>query len=338
MAKFTNIKNDDQKPLMVDVENVAVLIDCTNEHQKGLYLSDIRQGRTQSLNGESWGVDGDSIAENIRKAGIEFIKMPFYWGKEDYGHYYVNPAAVDVISVSKTFIKPDDGSEYVTLLAGTQRGDTVETSYVPLETATELVDAIKRVNPNMVEISSDMASTSFVQGGFTLLDTSQIISVHPNLTSELHVSFTSNSSVSLRVVEFDAINKDKNEYLNRLFNRLRGDRPVEDLIKDLGGDMNVLIPRLYRREELYAKRLVDKFAAAVLDNVDGLVKIDNTKGTYYARPDQISSFYIAGDTAIQVNFNKLAKEQYAPDLQIHYADGDDALKGMKNLVALTQKP
>ena len=49
MAKFTNIKNDDQKPLMVDVENVAVLIDCTNEHQKGLYLSDIRQGRTQSV-------------------------------------------------------------------------------------------------------------------------------------------------------------------------------------------------------------------------------------------------------------------------------------------------
>lgn len=338
MTKFTNIKNDDQNPLIVDVENVAVLIECTEERQKGLYLSDARQGRIKSLNGEDWGVDGDSIAENIRKAGIEFIKIPLYWGKEDCGHYYVNPAAVDVISVSKTFIKPDDNSEYVTLIASTQRGDLVETSYVPLNVAEELVEAIKRANPHMVNIPSEMAQASHTQGGFTLLDPNQIMAVRPNGDNELRLSFISDTGLSLRVVEIDAIKKDNHKYLNDLFNRLRGDKPVDEFVKTLGSLEDVLMPRIRRRETLYTKRLVDKFTAAIFDNVDGLVKIKDAAGVFYARPDQISSISKAGDTNIQVTFNKLAQEKFASDLCIYFKDDVGAAQGMKNLLAQVQKP
>lgn len=337
MAKFTNIRNDDQTPVMVDVENVAVLIDCTDKHQDGLYLSDSRQGRIYSMNRKDWDVDGESIAENIRKQGIEFMKLPFFFADKDYGHYYVNPAAVELISVSKIFTKPDDNSKYVTLLAGTQRGDVVETSYVPLDVAENLVEAIKRANPKMVEITSDMASTNIVQGGFTLLDPAQIRAVRPNGRNELNVSFISDAGISLRVAEYDAIRKDNSDYLNRLVKRLMGDGTMDELIKSIG-DLNALMPRLQRREDLYTKRLVDKFAEAVLDNVDGLVKMEQATGAYYARPEYISSIRMSGDNALNVTFNKLAKEQYAPDMTIEYADGEAARSAMDKIIRSRQKP
>ncbi len=338
MSKFTNITNSDQSPLIVDVENIAVLIDCTDEHQAGLYLSHAEQGRIKSFNPNVLGVDADTIADQIRIAGVDFIKMPFFWGSQDMGHYYVNPAAVDTISISKTFIKSDDNSEYVTLIASTQRGDLVETSYVPLNVAEELVEAIKRANPHMVNIPSEMAQASHTQGGFTLLDPNQIMAVRPNGDNELRLSFISDTGLSLRVVEFDAVKKDNHKYLNDLFNRLRGDKSADEFAKTIGSLEDVLMPRIRRREKLYTKRLVDKFTAAIFDNVDGLVKIKDAAGVFYARPDQISSISKAGDANIQVTFNKLAQEKFASDLCIYFKDDAGAAQGMKNLLAQVQKP
>lgn len=338
MTKFINITHSDQSPLIVDVENIAVLIDCIDEHQAGLYLSHAEQGRIKSFSANGTSVDADTIADQVRKAGVDFIKMPFFWSSQDMGHYYVNPAAVDTISVSKTFVKPDDNSEYVTLIASTQRGDTVETSYVPLNVAEELVEAIKRANPHMVNIPSEMARTNHVQGGFTLLDPSQIIAVRPNGDNELRVSFVSDTGLSLRIVEFDAIKKDNHKYLNDLFSRLRGDKSADEFAKTIGSLEDVLMPRIHRREKLYTKRLVDKFTAAVFDNVDGLVKVKDAAGVFYVRPDQILSIGKAGDTGIKVTFNKSAKEQFASDLCISYKDDLSAAKGMKNLLAQVQKP
>jgi hypothetical protein len=335
MTKFINIRDEDQPPIMLDVEDFAVLLECTEKRQEGLYLSDAKQGRIFSINAQSWGIDAQSIADKIQKAGVDLVKMPFYWSGTNMGRYYVNPAQVDFISITDPS-KKDDGSEYVALLASMKRGDTVETSYVPLLVAQAFVSAIKQANPNMVEITPDMAKTTVARNGFALIDPTQVKTIHPNGRNELHLSFNEGSGATFRVVEFDAIKKESDVYLNRLINRLKGDGDLHDVVKAIGG-LNTLQPRLAHHEDLYCKRLVEKFADSVFSNVEGLIKMDKAAGVFYARMDDVSLVRLAGENGLLLTFNKNAAEQYAKDMNVYYSNENDALEGIKKVIELKNK-
>jgi hypothetical protein len=169
MTKFINIRNEDQPPIMLDVEDFAVLLECTEKRQEGLYLSDAKQGRIFDINAKSWG-DGD----------------------------------------------------------------------------------------------------------------------------------------------------------------------INDVIKSIGG-LNTLQPRLAHREDLYCKRLVERFADSVFSNVEGLIKMNKAAGVFYARMDDVSLVRLAGDNGLSLTFNKNAAEQYAKDLNVYYSNEYDALEGIKKVIELKNR-
>jgi hypothetical protein len=332
MTNFINIKDDENAPVMVDVSDFAVLLDCKAEHQEGLYFSDAQQGRILHIDAQDWGVDVDNVAGKIRNAGVNLIKLPNFWGEQDSGNYYVNPAQVDVVTMSAPRQR-QDGKDYVSLTASVKRGMFVETSIVPLDIAQGFVTAIKKANANIVEITPDMAMANIARDGFTLIDPTQVKTLCPNGDNEMRVTLNSGDGLCFRVVKHGEISKARNAYLNRLVNRLQGNGSMDDLVKSIGG-LDVLLPRLDRYAALYAQNLKERFTQAVFANVDGLVKMNKAADFYYVRADEVAMVRTAGDTGISLSFNKSADQQYADTMIVDYNNAEDALSGIKQITTL----
>lgn len=337
MGGFVNIKNADEEPLFVNMKDISVIVECTEKRSKQdketLCFHSLDQGCFFSVNLQGREQETDAVVNKIQNSGTDLFALPFCWGDDrEIGRYFVNPALVQSVIVSGECTDGGKTEPHVGLLADVKGYGRVETYRVPVSTVEAFVKAVEAVNPHLMRFDSEQASTRWGPEGYTMIDQSEIESVFPN-GWDMDIRFNDGARLDFHLDRGKKVSQASNEYLHRLIKKIQGNGTREDLRAAVGGDLNVLMPRLARYEDRYRKRLREGFAAAVTANMPDIVKIQNAQDVYYAKLDRVA--WIAPYAkVISIHFEKAANRQYADDMSVYFDNEQAALSEMERLVSL----
>lgn len=344
MRKFVNLrKNTETKPLMMDVSDMSVIIEHIETHtgtpKTSLSMSNPREGQFLHLDTEGWKLDTDYVVKTINEADTELFELPFIWGDgQPIGRIFVNPALVQSIIVSEQVQKDDEDEPHVALLADVIGYGRIESYKVPVSLLDEFVSKVEAHTPDMMRFESSEISTRFGDGetGFTMIDPKKVNRIYPN-GYDLDINFHNGARLDFHLDRKKTVEAGRQEYLNRLVQRIQGDGTLEELFEKLDGDLNNLQPRLYKRAELLRHRLREAFANAVVAEAPHLTRIENAENVYYATLDDVS--WISGnEKSLTLHFEKSAGQQYEETLTVRFDSDEKAEAELQRLMALKDTP
>ena len=335
MSKLINIKDNKGSPLIMDVSNISVVVENIENKQATVSMHDLNQGRFFSAELENWGLETDNIITRIEETGTEMFSLPFHWGESrEIGRYFVNPSQVESIIVSGERQKDGEDEPHVGLLVDVKGYGRVETYKAPVSVVEAFVQAVENVNSNMVRFDADEVSSRWGgQGGYTMVDSSEIRNVFPN-GWDIDIQFNDGMRLDFHLDPQNKTSKAGQDYLKRLFKKLQGDGDIRELAVRLDGGLDSLLPRISKFEDKYRKNLREKFAAAITANTPDIVKIEGAKDVYYTRTEDIS-FINVGDESLSIHFKKASSQQYSDDMTIFFDSKQAAQAGMNSLLGKT---
>ena len=336
MSKLVNLRNA-EKPLLMEVENIAVISEhfksTFNEGKTVVSFSDKDQGHFLQI-GEDWDVTAAEAVSKIRAADIELFEVPLFWGdrSKQEGNYFINPALVQAIITSDPFQIDGDSYESVYLLVDVKGYGRVESTKVPVTYVEGLIKEVSKHVPDMLHFDSSEYSTRFSgDKGFTMFDPREVRDIHPN-GYDLDIMFNDGNRLDFNMGSTRKLQGEKNKYLNKLVKRLMGkSTDIQTVMDKVGGDLNNLMPRLYKYEERQRKKLRADFAAAVAPHVPGLLEIKGAADIYYVRPENIS-WVTQHKDMLSVQFKKKAGKQYGDDMSVYYASEEAASRGAQQII------
>lgn len=336
MSDLVNIRSEDN-PFFINVADVTAVIEHKDREDKTLALYDEKQGQFFRAGVNGWGFDVPTILKAFENNGQELFSIPLFWGSEEQvGSYHIDPKAVQSIIVSGEKDN-SQGVSCVGLLADVKGFGRVETTNVPADLVKKLVKSVEAVNNSLMRIDAKTApSRWYGDDGYTIFDTSEIRSIHPN-GWDMDIKFKDDMRIDFHLNADKKVSQATNEYLNRLVKRIQSDGTREELLAKLGGSLNNLMPRLSRYEERFRKKLRAEFAASVAKENADLVQIQNSKDVYYTALEGISHMRTHKET-LSVCFNKTSDQISGPDMHVYFDDNATAQKEMLRLSALINAP
>ncbi len=340
MGQYINIRLSDDNPLYINTEDLsAIVIQKQNHDGEEKELMAIHSGGEQVLLADMklWEIDPISFVSKIFKNDETVCALPFVWGDgKDIGTYYVNPKKVQSIIVSGTYQKDDEREPHVGLLVDVKGYGRVETYRVPVSAVNAFVEAVEKVNPNLMRFESEDISTRWPgDDGYTIIDPTEIRNIYPN-GWYMDISFKDGIRLDFHLDQQKKVDKARKVYLNKLMKRIQGDGPEDVLYEALDGNLNNLLPRAEKYAERCRRKLRENFAKAVAAKVPDIVEIKGAKDVYYTRLDDIT-YMNATKKALSIQFKKVAGQRYGDDMAVWYDDKEKAVSEMKRLQRLAQK-
>ncbi len=338
MAKFINLRDPEQRQLVMNVETMAVLVENTEKHceddHNTLTFYDLEQGQFLHINTESWEISADDAVNKIKQAGTDLFALPYFWGDDrEVGRYFVNPSLVQSIIISDERVDEGDPEPHVGLLADVKGYGRVESYKVPVSVAKAFVRTVESVNPNLIRFNAEDISSRWGPEGYTIIDPTQVRSVFPN-GYNMDITFRDGARLDFNLDwNGEQTAAAKHNYMNRLIRRIQGNGTEDDLMRTVGGDINNLYPRLSKFEDRMRRKLREDFAAAVVAGNTDLIRIENAEDVYYTATDRIS-WVQGGEDVITIHFHKAAGERYADRMTVHFETEEKARTELERFTAL----
>lgn len=301
---FVNIAKE-QDRLLINADDISVITETKGKNGQGeeqtiLAFSSFSEDNFLLVDVKSWNVDTDGCIQKIKEAaGRELIELPFIIGDQmtNIGRFFINPEAFNYIITSEPSIPDGKTEEHVALLMGLDGDGEIE-SYVPVSKVDELMLAVASVKPKLKRINPDEASIRFHKPGYVIYDPKKISRIVPNgydidlwFKNGGRVDFKVNSGME-NIVEY---------YTKKKFSQL----PKSEITE---AQLDAISARAHNFESGFQTRLSRKFAKAVADGAENLVKIEGARQPLYTRTENIN-WVSRNKTSLSIKYSEASKDR-----------------------------
>ncbi|MCB9997043.1 MAG: hypothetical protein H6869_11485 [Rhodospirillales bacterium] len=290
---------------MIDTDNISVITEIvdhfnTKGKNRQLTFSSFDEHHFLQLTVERSDIDANKCVEEIRKkSGINLIEIPFVWGDDDMGRFFVNPTAFNYIITSKPFIPDAKTEEHAAILMGMDGFGIVESYEVPVKKIEEIINAVKASGKDLKQISAEQATSRFIEPGPVTYDPQKISRIYSN-GYDIDVMFQNGGRIDFHLPE----RRIMNELLDRKFNNL----PINEQPEPTKQFMQTLSNRGRKLEEKFIRgRLPREFARAIAKDVKGLVKVGDLSNVFYTKMNNIS-WIARHDKTLSIHYKKNTPE------------------------------